>query len=86
MASQKSLVIRRTDAMERIKEALGKLQAAVGLGDTVELDPQHRDPEIKQTLMIENLAAALESASLAVQATEEARINLPKGKGGKSDK
>lgn len=86
MASQKSLAIRRTDAMERIKAALGKLQTTVGLGDTVELDPQHKDPEVKQTLMIENLAAALESVGVAVQAMKEAQIDLPKGKGGKSDK
>ncbi len=73
MASQKSLAIRRADAIERIKAALGKLQTLVALAEPAELEPQHKDPEIRQTLLVENFATVLEAVVVAVEPAKKSK-------------
>lgn len=62
MASALSIAIRKQEAVQRIKVAAVIIQAATG-AESVDVDPQIKDEEIRQATQLEAIADLLTDAA-----------------------
>lgn len=65
MATAKSLNIRRADAVERMAQALTLIESIAGVAP-VDINPRHKNEDIRSTLQLEAFADTLDSIAMAV--------------------